>query len=356
MGTARYHRFGLAALALLATACGGTRPSDEPVPSAHAERRLACTAAEGPSRLQFRNGFWLNLHNFLYLQAKRAQGIHDESEGAFPEVDAGDLALRTLTADERNAWDDAVQGYVAHALTHSGRSNPVLDVNERIAAATGDLLPTAVPAELRDALERAAPVYRAIWWPRHQAHNAGWIEAMGALLQLYEGCLGPRLAEALGAEWGGEPIPVDASVYASWYGAYSTAEPPHITMATTAVGNRGAMGLEGLLHEAGHVTPQRLGPALTSAAEAQGRTLAPELAHLLLFYTAGDLVWRALPGHPGYARTYGIWDQNDRARAFRTLLAREWRPWLDGERTFRDAVAAVVAGTPALQAPETPPR
>ncbi|MCA9739197.1 MAG: hypothetical protein R3E98_09005 [Gemmatimonadota bacterium] len=336
------------AAAAALVACGGTPEAAGPTPGHAVDDRIVCAPADTPSRFRFRNGVWLNLHNFLFLQAKRARGIHDESAAAAPGTDAEALALRTLSREERAIWDTAVATYVDRVLPHTGMSNPVLDVNERIAGAGSGALPSTLDPALRATLEAALPVYLAVWWPRHEAHNAGWIAEMQSLLDRYEACLGPRLATALGTVWADDPIPVDASVYASWYGAYSVAEAPHITMATTAVGNRGLMGLEGLLHEAGHVAPQRLSDALATAGDRQGRAVPQELAHLLLFYTAGELVWRAVPGHPGYARAYGIWEQNERARRFREVLAREWRPWLYGERSFEDALHAVVAEAPTL--------
>ena len=337
------------ALVLLVAACAhsGTDSGD----ANHAHRsdvRIQCEATDADSRFRFRSGFWLNLHNFLFYQAKRAAGIQDETEAALPYLDADTLAVRQLTPPEVTTWTNAVNLYVARVLPHDGVVNPVLEVNLPLAFAGNEtsLAGVSLDPQIRSALEGVAPLYRDIWWPRHRALNAGWIAEMGSYLDQFEQCLGPLVARGLGAEWTESSIPVDASVYAGWYGAYTTLEPAHITMSTTAPGNRGAMGLEGLLHEAGHATMTPLFEALDRTAEATARPLPRELGHMLLFFTVGDVVWRALPGHPTYARAFGLWEQNARARAFQRLLVAEWRPYLRGQRGFEEALEAVVRGAP----------
>jgi hypothetical protein len=117
-----------------------------------------------------------------------------------------------------------------------------------------------------------------------------------------------------------------------------------VTISSTAVGSQGSYGLEVLFHEAGHALLAPVDSALAAEAARQGKTLPTELAHLVLFYTAGDVVARAVPGHTPYASAFGIWRQNATAVRYRALLAREWAPHLRGERSLEEAVARVVQG------------
>ena len=154
------------------------------------------------------------------------------------------------------------------------------------------------------------------------------------------------MARALAAEWLPLPIMVDASVYASWFGAYMTQNPVHITMSSNARGNQGSLGIEGLLHEAAHSLTGPLDSALATTAAREGRVLPRELAHLVLFYTAGETVRDDIRDHVPHAERFGLWKQSSSAERYRALLARVWRPHLEGHRSFADAIARIVGALP----------
>jgi hypothetical protein len=70
--------------------------------------------------------------------------------------------------------------------------------------------------------------------------------------------------------------------------------------------------------------------------------LARGFSHAVLFYTAGEIARRYLPGY----EMYGV-----RNRIFvdgwpdsLPVLERDWRPYLDGHTDLTSAVRAVVAG------------
>ena len=141
------------------------------------------------------------------------------------------------------------------------------------------------------------------------------------LLAPREGCLLRFVAEGLAAEWPA-PITVDVSVYASWYGAYMTQPPVHVTMSSNARGNQGSVGLEGLLHEGGHALLVPLDSALAATAVREGRVLPRELAHLMLFYTAGEAVRVLVPEHVTYTDAFGVWKQHECGALSRIARAR----------------------------------
>jgi len=185
-----------------------------------------------------------------------------------------------------------------------------------------------------------------VWWPLHDRHNRAWITSLQALLGASETCLVRFLTRALVRDLPAQPVVVDASVYASWFGAYLTQNPLHITLSSTARGNQASLGVETLLHEAGHTLTGPLDSALAETAARARRALPPELMHLMLFYTAGHAVRSYLPGHVSYAQVFGIWSQNRSAAGYYGLLEREWRPYLEGRRGFDDAIARVVGALP----------
>lgn len=337
----------LVAAALL-SGCAPAADSWKPEQAGAVPAAPCPTEPASSSRFEFRSSFWLNLHNFLFREGRRAGGVEDDGLLA-----AGNLALplsgaRDLTTEERRAWDAAVTVY-RDALRIPHPDSIVIRVNNALALSTDPRLADvrARPAML-DAVLSVSEIYRAVWWPDHDRRNREWIEEVRSRLDQYEECLAPRLAAALGGSWPDRPIRVDATVYASWAAAYTTFDPPHITISSLAVGSQGLFGLELLLHEAGHTIMRPLEQALTREAVALGRPVDSRLAHLLLFYTAGELVWRAVPGYPTAAEAFGIWRQNERTRSYRDILRAEWRPYLAGSRSLDQALVALASAADGL--------
>jgi hypothetical protein len=223
-----------------------------------------------------------------------------------------------------------------------------IQLNVRLAeAAEAGELPDVVIApplspSLGDALRAAAPIYRAVWWPAHDRRNRRWIAAMREQLVAGGACLLRREAALFRGRWPLAAVPVEASVYASWFGAYTSLAPLQITVSSVAVGTQGTLGLEVLLHEAGHAVLAPVDSALAASARHQRRRLPGELSHLLLFYTAGALVRTGAPTHVPFAEQFGVWRQNVTARRYLGILEKAWWPYLAGEIDFDAAIDGVV--------------
>ena len=340
--------------ALLLLALAGCAPTGTGRPIAAAGSpgpalRATCTTTDdrSSSRFDFHSSFWLNLHNYLTREARRARGVVDDGL-----LGAGNIALempasRPLTPEERVAWAAAVEHYIRRVAGVAHGDSVVIRVNNALARSSrGDLADTGIGAQTRSALLSVAEVYREVWWPEHDRLNRAWIAEARRALAEHERCLAPLLAETFGSRWPDGPIRVDATVYASWAAAYTTFDPPHITLSSVAVGSQGLFGLELLLHEAGHTIMRPLEAALSQALEENGRRGDARLAHMLLFYTAGNLVARSVPEYPTAAEAFGIWAQDARALEYRRLLLREWRPYLEGRRSLDEAMTALAAATP----------
>ena len=345
LGRRRRALMGLA-LAVAAGGCGGASiPALDPAATIAVR---SCPPAALPN-LAFRSAFWLNLHNFLHKEAKQREGIANESPGALASPAAAIERARPLTPGEAAIWREALDYYVSNVLRGGDRmreDSAVVLVNDRIADVNGDdLAGGAIDPALQEQLERAAPVYRAVWWPAHHRRNVEWITTMERLAARYGGCVFDRAARVFAAAWPDDTIRVDASVYASWFGAYTTtAYGPHVTMSSNAVGNLELHGLEGILHEATHAA--RLSATVDSLLEAesarQGVFVPSRMKHLVLFHTVGALIEEAVPAHVPYAERFGIWTRRPQAERYRDALVAHWQPYLDGRRALGDAVAALV--------------
>src|SRR5216684_3830849 len=261
---------------------------------------------------ELHSGFWVNLHHFLYLQARMMNGNSssiDTGRGAAPPDDAP-ISLSDFPPEEIKAWLAAVAFYAKDL----GRRDLLLNgemetINNRLSEmeACADLqgknsaaCKSGLQPDLVETLDRAAPVYRAHWWAEQDRANREWIAH-------------------------------DAR-------------------------NRGIYGFEVLFHEASHALAGAVNEAIAREFRQRDKPIPRDLWHALLFYTTGELVRRDLAygtmtiaglqgtdpsSYQPYAARFGLysgaWDR------FRGMLDLYWRPYLDGKVSFDTAVARLAA-------------
>jgi hypothetical protein len=302
---------------------------------------VACASATAPRAPErplfaFQSHFWLNLHHFA------------RSVGRGMPTPAAELS-----AAERSTWDDGVAFYRDRysqrgLLGDSG----MIEIKEALRAVEGTTSLGAAPVdpELKATLERLAPVYRAHWWPAHDAANRSWIDAMQPLLSRHGADLSRRIAASYGRTWPDTPVAVDLSVTAGAVGAYTTVEPTHVMIASTDDGYRGLAGLEMLFHEASHGWGIELINAIGKASAARQKTVPPGLWHAVLFYNAGELTRRTLledgvSDYMAYAVQHNLYP-NLCGDGCRELIAKHWDPHLESKASLEEALDALVAAWP----------
>jgi hypothetical protein len=299
-------------------------------------------------RLQFESSFWLNLHNFLFKEAKRREGRDDDGAGARGNIQADTAGLRALDQSERRAWDGALSYYAREIVSDRmyGGDSLVSRVNDRLAAARESSLQAAgLDSTLAATLTQVAPIYRAVWWPIHDAHDQAWIAASRGLVDRYGGCVFPQLQRTFKRPWPSTPIVIYATTYASWFGAYTTTVTgPRVTLSTNAIGNQETYALESILHESAHAAEFLDASQATMAADAakQGTTLEPQLSHVMLFYTTGEIVSSVIPSHIPYADRFGLWSQTPEMTRLKGALTIAWKPYLEGRSSLQQALDSVV--------------
>jgi hypothetical protein len=307
-----------------------------------------CRGASIETGFRWRSGFWLNLYSFLHHQAKERAGLHNDAPAALAVVYDESAGRRILDPSERAAWESMLARFATTPWATGLTDSAIQQVNNRLAAAAEDdtLGDGVVDSGLRRFLLEAAPLYRAVWWPVHDRYNREWITSERALLDPHAACLARLLTAGLAAPWPTTPIDIDVTVYATWFGAYSTLHPLHVTLSSNARGNQGTLGVETVLHETGHALLAAVDSALAAEARHEHRALPKQLSHLVLFFTAGQEVAAVYPAHQPYAQVFRLWDQNATARGYRATLDREWEPYLKGRRTFGEAIRAIVRTLP----------
>jgi hypothetical protein len=320
-------------------------PGCRPIPD---HRGRVASPSSTPALFDLHSNFWVNLHHFLY-SAARAQAGLDAGRPVSASVRADTMGFGALPISDQNTWRAAVAYYASTLARHdilfdSGMvaiNNQLTRTDPTSSAST--LSRSGLDPSLVAILEHAAPVYRRVWWARHDAANREWETTIRRLLASYGDSLAARESRAFREAWSTVPIRVDVTAYANWAGAYTTTDPTHITVSSEDPGNQNDQALEILFHEVLHTMDDTLASALNTAFRARGKVPPRDATHAFIFYTAGAETQRMIPAHVPYAEKNGLWERVADLKRALPVLRRGWQPYLDGKITFADAIELYVA-------------
>jgi hypothetical protein len=295
------------------------------------------------------NEFWLNLHNFLYVLGRHHSGQRDATRDAVVQAPADEQrGLAGLTQAERDRWQRAVQQY---ARTTS-RRDPVFDPRlPDLLAALADqddassLARASIEPSVARVLEDAAHIYRKAWWNEHSASNEGLKASLTPLIDRHGRAILGFITDRYGTEWPEGGYPIHVSAFTNWAGAYST-RGNFLAMSSRYDAVTGNYGLETLFHESMHQWDDTVDARLSRHAIDLGVRVNGDLSHVMIFFTAGEAVRRAVPGHIPYGEANGVYER--RWGALRDAVVEIWKPYLDGNGTRDAALRALVqrTGTP----------
>lgn len=299
--------------------------------------------------------FWLNLHHFLYVLGRSANKERDASRDAVKEAPADqEKGLASLKPAEQTIWREAVAAYAG------GLSKKDLIFDNSLAATTGLLARegNARKLPLKDTdsftmhtmqvLERAAPIYRKVWWAQHRSANQAWAASIQPLVGQHGRAMLSFITDRYKLDWPSAGFDVHVSGYANWAGAYST-DGSLLVISSLDAGVQGNHGLEIVFHEAMHQWDEAVQTALRSQAATLNVSVPPNLSHAIIFFTAGEAARRVIPGHVTYAEKAGIWNRG--FGRYKTVLDEAWKPYLDGRGTREGAFTEVLKRA-AAQAPK----
>lgn len=373
--TASFHREWLHLVGTMALVCLAVMlwpaPSDA-VKISNAELQTSAQqAAETDSPLpifEMHSGFWINLHHFLYLQARLTQGNPSSSDNGRGQAPPNEppASLLDFPAKDIQAWQDAVAFYAKDlAKRDLGLNGDMENINNQLAdmETCPDLDGKSSPAcksglrpDLIEALEQAAPVYRAHWWVEQDRANLAWIAQVAPMVREMGVELCGQLADIYERPWPANRLRVDVVWYGGPFGAYTTLNPTHVTISSHDPRNQGIYGFEVLFHESSHALAGSVMEAIAREFRARDKPIPRDLWHALLFYTTGEMVRRdlsygnmAMPDQPNnnsapyqtYASRFGLYSGS--WVRFRGLLDLYWMPYLDGKISFDTAIARLAA-------------
>ena len=317
---------------------------------------------------EMHSGFWVNLHHFLYFQARLQKGtlLSTESTRGAAQPDDVPVSLMGLPEADIHAWQDAVAIYAKDLAHRDLLINGDMEIiNNQLAAMetcpdlegkTTPLCRSGLRPDLVEALERAAPVYRAHWWPEQDRSNRDWIAQVAPLIQKMGVELSGQLAEVYQRPWPTGRMRVDVVWYGGPYGAYTTADPLHITISSHDPRNRGVYGFEVLFHEASHALAGAVNAAIAHQFRDRDKPIPRDFWHALLFYTTGEIVRRDIEygtmsftveqmngpsAYLPYAARFGLYSGS--WEHFHALLDLYWLPYLDGRASFDNAMARIAS-------------
>lgn len=314
---------------------------------------------------EFHSGFWVNLHHFLYQQARERR-----TPGASKTAPASPAGF---SEGEQRAWEEAVAFYAANYADRDVQFNYDLTLLKNqlgdfencteLAAIPRQECDAGLPGKITPVLNRAAPVYRKYWWPEHDRANRRWVEAVAPLVREKSLELAQRLAEIYQTRWPKEKIRVEVVSFANSAGAYATLDPLRLTLSSLDPRNQGDAALEILFHEATYGLAEPVQDAIVRECRQRGKAIPRDLWHALLFYTTGvavrsalvaeapgeepDPLFRSLPGTPrakasgSSAIREGLYARG--WSGYEALLQRYWQPYLDGRISFDTAISRMAA-------------
>ena len=307
---------------------------------------MAAASAErtANSPLVFRIGFWNNLHHFLYVLGRAQNSAPDARRDAVVNAPAELDALAGRSDAERTAWQAAVDFYAAGPSKQDAVFDKALirDTQALTSAAdSSDLSRLGLDPDLVEALRRAAPVYRAVWWNAHRHADEARRDDLQISVERYGPALVNRLTAVYHAQWPSQPRVINLAAYTNWAGAYST-DGGLIEFSSTDPAIAGALGLEILFHESSHQWDEEMAQRLSAVAQSHGRHVPDGLSHAIVFYTSGALVKEVISDHVPYAEKFGIW-RHGSMHGMKAALDEYWLPYLRGQGTVDEALAKVIA-------------
>ena len=306
---------------------------------------LALVAQQATPIFRFEaDGFWLNLHHFLYVLGRAQNHTPDSQRRAVVNATAEQAqGLTGLSQSHRQTWESAVRSY-AGGLS---KRDAVFDrdliavTNAMRVAPDATAAALKVDRDLQATLLQAASVYRMVWWAKHRGANHARVDEYSNQLERHGEKVRAFVTRAYQQSWPKGGYAINLSAYSNWAGAYST-DGDLIVVSSLDEGTRGSLGLESIFHEAMHQWDNPILARLERLSK-EHQTPPPQqgLTHALIWYTAAEAVKSQIPGHVGYAESGGFWKQKGLG-SFKAGLDSHWKPYLDGQGSLDAALVALL--------------
>jgi len=320
---------------------------------------------------EFHSGFWVNLHQFLYYQA-RLRETSPEAKTASARSPGQTLKPNpvSLTAAEQKTWDEAITYY----RTNYAGKDPQVNLDLILLKNQlgdfedcGELLgkkkktcDAGLPGNVGVILEAAAPIYRSHFWGDQDRANRRWVARVAPLVREQGVGVSQRLAEIYQSTWPKAKIRVEVCAYANAAGAFTTLDPLRVTISSVDSRNQDNNALSVLFEESSHGIAIPVEDAIARECRQRDKPIPRDLWHALIFFTTGEVLYPVLHGTPAEepgsdngssdkpkptAVPPEIWEKLKQRGwgEYNRLVEIYWQPYLDGRVRFEDAIAHLVS-------------
>ncbi len=182
-----------------------------------------CVAQNAPTNIfTFRSGFWVNLHHFLYVLGRAANEETNSRRRAVVNAPRDLDGFEAISDSDKRAWQEAIALYQAGLSQKDAVFDAeMLQVTKALAHAGSapGIEGIGLEADVVEVLSRVAPIYRAVWWTRHERSNREAIGGFEDLLARYGDSVLKRLAQVYNIAWPSDGLQIDVAAYTNWAGA-----------------------------------------------------------------------------------------------------------------------------------------
>lgn len=292
-------------------------------------------------KFSFHSNFWVNLHHFLYQQAKNQQVV---KQYAAPEREI----LAYLNAQDKTVYEQTIAYYKKSMINHPLTFNNYLINTKSLFIqnkSTKKLRPKGLDQSLLEVLNKFAPVYKKHFWPLHHQGNLKIIQTYLPMIQKFENEVFHLISKWAQNSWPEQKIRVDVSKFVNWAGAYTTNKPTIVTVSSVDKRHQGSLFLEILFHEAAHSIISGRRYAVATAIKKASKTLDKKvprgLWHYILFYFAGKATQMQCKVEGKPHRLYMQEHRLILPQNF-VLLDKSFAPCFAGKTTFQEAITSVI--------------
>lgn len=292
-------------------------------------------------RFTFHSNFWINMHHFLYQQAKNRRVARKYAQQE-REI------LEQLSQKMKRPYDEAIAYYqkniIDKPLTFNGEliaNRNALILNKSQTRLTGKQLNKS----LKQVLNKFAPIYKKHFWKIHHQANQKIIKTYLPTIKKFENEVFRLLAKWAQNPWKKGKIRVDLTKFANWAGAYTTNGPTIVTLSSVDNRHQGSLFIEILFHEPSHsiISSRRYAVAKTiNEVTTAANKKAPRVFwHYVLFYFAGKATQMQ---YQKMDKPHQLYMQSRLVSPFNfALMEKYFTPYFDDKTTLKQAITSILA-------------
>ena len=318
---------------------------------------------------EFHSGFWVNLHQFLYYQARVRESAPEAKAAAKTSGPVTKQTPISLGPAEQKTWEEAISYYRANYAGKDPQFNLDLillknqlgdfeDCNELLGK-KNKACDAGLPGNIGVILEAAAPIYRSHWWADQDRANRRWVARVAPLVREQGVGVSQRLAELYQSTWPKAKIRVEVCAFANSAGAFTTLDPLRVTISSTDARNQGTDSFAVLFDESSHGIAFPVEDAIARECRQRDKPIPRDLWHALLLYTTSEVLRPVMQENPADGQLSDAIVPKTRTNRlpadlrakfmqrgwedYIRLLDVYWQPYLDGKVRFEDAIAHLVS-------------